>query len=110
MLIDVSNALYLSQFLNKLKLYFFCPHRTMQPSLHPRPTGPLSGTPSQIPPNAGPVTEQINKVAGKLVDFMRNSLEDIFKELAAHGSPEAMIKALQVFIFELSLNNIFTIV
>ena len=67
-----------------------------QPSLHPRPTGPLSGTPSQIPPNAGPVTEQINKVAGKLVDFMRNSLEDIFKELATHGSPEAMIKALQV--------------
>ena len=72
----------------------------MKPSLHPRPTGPLSGTPSQIPPNAGPVTEQINKVAGKLVDFMRNSLEDIFKELAAHGSPEAMIKALQVFAFK----------
>ena len=68
----------------------------LQPSLHPRPTGPLSGTPSLIPPNAGPVTEQINKVAGKLVDFMRNSLEDIFKELATHGSPEAMIKALQV--------------
>ena len=71
---------------------------SFQPSLHPRPTGPLSGTPSHIPPNAGPVTEQINKVAGKLVDFMRNSLEDIFKELATHGSPEAMIKALQVII------------
>jgi hypothetical protein len=27
---------------------------------------------------------------------MRHSLEDIFKELATHGSPEAMIKALQV--------------
>ena len=64
--------------------------------MHPRPTGPLSGIPNQIPPNAGPVTEQINKVAGKLVDFMRNSLEDVFKELATVGSPEAMIKSLQV--------------
>ena len=73
----------------------------LQPSLYPRPTGPLSGTPNQIPSNAGPVTEQINKVAGKLVDFMRNSLEDIFKELATHGSPEAMIKALQVTLFHL---------
>ena len=90
---------------NKLKPYFFRSHHTMQPSLHPRPTGPLSGTPSQIPPNAGPVTEQINKVAGKLVDFMRNSLEDIFKELAAHGSPEAMIKALQVLVFEYFLQS-----
>ena len=71
----------------------------LQPSLHPRPTGPLSGIPSQIPPNAGPVTEQINKVAGKLVDFMRNSLEDVFKELATVGSPEAMIKSLQVSFF-----------
>ena len=48
------------------------------------------------PANCGPVTEQLNKVAGKLADFMRNSLEDLFKEMAVHGSPEATIKALQV--------------
>ena len=57
---------------------------------------PISYSLSGTPANCGPVTEQLNKVAGKLADFMRNSLEDLFKEMAVHGSPEATIKALQV--------------
>lgn len=66
--------------------------------MHPRPSGLLSSpmAVSQVPPSAGPVTEQLNKVAGKLVDYMRSSIEDLFRELATLGSPEAMIKALQL--------------
>ena len=67
------------------------------PSLQPRPpAGPLSAPPPPTPASVGPVTEQLNKVAGKLADFMRTSIEDLFKEMAFHGSPEATIKALQV--------------
>ena len=67
------------------------------PSLHPRPpSGPLSFPPLQVPAGAGPVSEQLNRVATKLVDFMRGSLEELFRELASQGSPEATIKALQV--------------
>ncbi|XP_059087825.1 MYND-type zinc finger-containing chromatin reader ZMYND8-like isoform X1 [Tigriopus californicus] len=66
------------------------------PSLHPRPpTGPLSAPPN-IPPTAGPVSEQLHKVATKLVDYMRGSLEDLFRELASKGSHEAHIKSLQL--------------
>lgn len=50
------------------------------PSLHPRP---LLGMQSVTPPVAGPVSEQLNKVAGKLVDFMRGTLEELFKELSS---------------------------
>merc|ERR1712038_549451 len=64
------------------------------PSLHPRPL--LGGPPSATPPVTGPVSEQLNKVAGKLVDFMRGTLEELFKELSTQGSPEATIKALQI--------------
>ena len=72
------------------------------PSLQPRPpAGPLSAPPPPTPASVGPVTEQLNKVAGKLADFMRNSIEDLFKEMAVHGSPEATIKALQVLLFPL---------
>ena len=67
------------------------------PSLHPRPpTGPLSFPPMQVPAGAGPVSEQLNRVATKLVDFMRGSLEELFRELSSQGSPEATIKAMQV--------------
>ena len=67
------------------------------PSLHPRPpSGPLSFPAPQVPSGAGPVSEQLNRVATKLVDFMRGSLEELFRELAAQGSPEATVKALQL--------------
>ena len=49
------------------------------PNLHPRPL--LGG--HAMPPIAGPVSEQLNKVAGKLVDFMRGTLEELFKELSS---------------------------
>lgn len=49
-----------------------------------------------VPPNAGPVSEQLAKVSGKLVDHLRGTLEDLFRELAAQGSPEAQVKALQL--------------
>ena len=51
----------------------------MMPNLHPRPL--LGG--HAMPPIAGPVSEQLNKVAGKLVDFMRGTLEELFKELSS---------------------------
>merc|ERR1712038_585147 len=50
------------------------------PNLQPRPAGPLSGPPS-LPSKAGPVAEQMNNVAGKLADYMRHSLEDMFREV-----------------------------
>jgi len=72
------------------------PHGPMGlPSLQPRPTGPLAAPPS-LPSSAGPVAEQLNKVAGKLADYMRGSLEELFKEMSQQGSPEATIKGLQL--------------
>lgn len=65
------------------------------PSLQPRPSGPLSVPPS-LPSSAGPVADQLNRVAGKLADYMRQNLEDLFKDLAQQGSPEATIKGLQM--------------
>jgi len=65
------------------------------PSLQPRPSGPLSVPPS-LPSTAGPVADQLNRVAGKLADYMRQNLEDLFKDLAQQGSPEATIKGLQM--------------
>ena len=59
------------------------------PSLHPRPGGPLSGHGQLTPPQAGPVTEQLAKVSSKLADYMRLSLEDIFRDMASAGSAEA---------------------
>ena len=69
----------------------------IQRSLDPRDTRSPSDTPHQIPPNAESVTEQIQQITGKLVDFMCRSLQDILKEVVARGSPEATIKSLQVF-------------
>ena len=54
------------------------------PNLHPRPF--LGGPPAVTPPVTGPVSEQLNKVAGKLVDFMRGTLEELFKELSTQVS------------------------
>merc|ERR1719400_2986142 len=65
------------------------------PSLQPRPSGPLSVPPS-LPSSAGPVADQLNRVAGKLADYMRQNLEDLFKDLSQQGSPEATIKGLQM--------------
>merc|ERR1719411_1415949 len=64
------------------------------PNLQPRPAGPLSGPPS-LPSKAGPAAEQMNNVAGKLADYMRHSLEDMFREVGT-ASPEATIKGLQM--------------
>ncbi len=71
------------------------------PSLHPRPptaslTSSTSASPGLLPPAAGPVSEQMHKMAGKLVDYMRGTLEDLFRELASQGSLEAQVKALQL--------------
>ena len=58
----------------------------LMPNLHPRPLlgGPPGGP--AIPAVVGPVSEQLNKVAGKLVDFMRGTLEELFKELSTQVS------------------------
>ena len=65
------------------------------PNLQPRPAGMMSVPPS-LPSAAGPVAEQLNRVAGKLADYMRQNLEDLFKDLSQQGSPEATIKGLQL--------------
>ena len=65
------------------------------PSLQPRPSGVMSALPG-LPSGAGPVAEQLNRVAGKLADYMRQNLEDLFKDLSQQGSPEATIKGLQL--------------
>ena len=52
--------------------------------------------PPSLPSAAGPVAEQLNRVAGKLADYMRQNLEDLFKDLSQQGSPEATIKGLQL--------------
>ena len=65
------------------------------PNLQPRPSGMMSVPPS-LPSSAGPVAEQLNRVAGKLADYMRQNLEDLFKDLSQQGSPEATIKGLQL--------------
>ena len=65
------------------------------PMLQPRPSGIMAAHPS-LPSAAGPVAEQLNRVAGKLADYMRQSLEDLFKDLSQAGSPEATIKGLQL--------------
>ena len=59
------------------------------PNLHPRP---LFGSPSGTPPVTGPVSEQLNKVAGKLVDYMRGTLEELFMELSSQVSPRLLSK------------------
>lgn len=56
----------------------------------PRPMGPLSRPPS-LPSQAGPVAEQLNSVAGKLADYMRHSLEDIFRDLSGQLELEKML-------------------
>merc|ERR1719471_1878760 len=65
------------------------------PNLQPRPSGIMAAHPS-LPSAAGPVAEQLNRVAGKLADYMRQNLEDLFKDLSQQGSPEATIKGLQL--------------
>jgi hypothetical protein len=53
--------------------------------------------PPVCPSAAGPVAEQLNKVAGKLADYMKHSLEDLFSDLSQQGNPpEATIKGLQL--------------
>ena len=42
------------------------------------------------------MAEQLNRVAGKLADYMRKNLEDLFKDMASQGSPEAKVKAMQI--------------
>ena len=66
------------------------------PSLHPRP--PSGAAPGSLPapPAAGPVSEQLQKISGKLVDHMRLTLEDMFREMATQGSAEAQVKTLQL--------------
>ena len=41
------------------------------------------------------MAEQLNNVAGKLADYMRHSLEDIFRDVG-NASPESTIKGLQM--------------
>merc|ERR1719454_1804380 len=56
----------------------------------------MMSVPPSLPSAAGPVAEQLNRVAGKLADYMRQNLEDLFKDLSQQGSPEATIKGLQM--------------
>ena len=42
------------------------------------------------------MSEQLQKISAKLVDHMRLTLEDVFREMSAQGSAEAQVKTLQL--------------
>ncbi|KAF4528266.1 hypothetical protein B566_EDAN014156 [Ephemera danica] len=64
------------------------------PQLHPRPfTGHMPVGP---PPEAGPATAELHKSAGKLTEYVRQSLEALLRDLSAVGSPQATIGAMQL--------------
>jgi len=64
------------------------------PGLQPRPTGPMIRP--NIPLSGGSISDQLNRISSNLADYMRLGLEEMLKELSAHGSPEATIKGLQL--------------
>ncbi len=66
--------------------------------LHPRPflRASSAGSSNQSLANAGPVSEQLNLVAGGIAEYMRHGIEEILRELSAQGSAEATIKGLQL--------------
>jgi len=67
------------------------------PNLQTRPGGPLSLPPS-LPSSAGPVAEQLNKVAAKLAESLKQNLKETFANLGEEhaGDPDAAIKRLQM--------------
>lgn len=65
------------------------------PNLQTRPAGPLSLPPS-LPSIAGPVAEQLNKVAAKLAETLKKSLRDTFADLENEETPDNTIKKLQI--------------
>ena len=65
------------------------------PNLQARPAGPLSLPPS-LPSIAGPVAEQLNKVAAKLAETLKKNLRDTFADLETEENPENTIKKLQI--------------
>ena len=68
--------------------------------MHPRPPAGAAAAQSILPmlplPPGGPVSEQLQKISAKLVDHMRLTLEDVFREMSAQGSAEAQVKTLQL--------------
>merc|ERR1712039_119407 len=62
------------------------------------PAGVAAHSILPLPPPVpgGPVSEQLQKISGKLVDHMRLTLEDVFWEMSAQGSAEAQVKTLQL--------------
>ena len=59
------------------------------PGLQPRPMRPGQ-------PGAGSLSDQLNRAASGMADYMRQGLEELLKELSAQGSPEATIQGLQL--------------
>ena len=66
--------------------------------MHPRPflRASSAGSSNQSLASAGPVSEQLNLVAGGIAEYMRHGIEEILRELSAQGSAEATIKGLQL--------------
>ena len=68
--------------------------RPLPPNLQQRP-GMMNVQPS-LPSSAGPVSEQLNRMADRMAAVMRENLESVFQGLSQLGSPEATIKGLQL--------------
>lgn len=49
-----------------------------------------------LPPEAGPLSAELNKHSHKLAEMMRNSLEEVLGGLIGVGTPEARLAALQL--------------
>ena len=71
------------------------PHHGPPGPMQGRPPGPLNLPPS-LPSAAGPVADQLNKVALKLAESLKKGFHDIMSEVEVKGSPEAAIKALKM--------------
>ena len=57
---------------------------------------PLRQGGQQIPPEAGPLSQQLHQHAHKLAEMMRASLEEVLAGLVVAGTPEARVAALQL--------------
>ena len=66
------------------------------PPLRPQQPGLGVGPTNCLPPEAGPLSQQLHQCSHKLAEIMRVSLEEVLAGLIASGSPEARVAALQL--------------
>jgi len=65
------------------------------PNLQARPAGPLNLPPS-LPSVAGPVAQQLNKVAAKLAESLKKNFLETLSDIKEKNDPDSVVKALQM--------------